>query len=758
MSDDPDLTMAEHNDSEQPLGSDGEHQRAVLGDVEAQFRLGERCRTGRGGTQDNAQAFQWYRMAAAAGHPGAQNSLGICLTKGIGCEKDILAGVEFFRQAAAQGLPLAMNNLGSAYRKGQGVAQSHEQAVAWFSRAAYMGLASAQNSLASCFQHGEGTPVNPATAATWYRKAAEQGYALAQRNLGSCYRDGFGVDRDLVESAKWYAKAAHQGNEYAQYHLGMLYLSGSGVERNAVLAAEFFRKAAHQGLARAQFQLGICYLRGDGVRMDLEEASRWMRRAADAGSTDAQEHLGKTEGKPSTGKTTRRQIKPVSKPLALESEPTPMVGSARLSAAATSVQPWPTEPPPSIAGPALMAAQDPGGETTNPPRDAVSPSSTPQSTVADVVVPVQARAANLPIQHDYAASDTVGERTPAASQTVHDSDGNFSFIPPPAAKMPPATIATPGISPSITSVAPVQPPLPKAQIEALSVSLAPSDRIPIPATSPERHVVAALEATVSPVKPPSTVPGVFIPPTPQIPQRETIAVSLVPSDRVPVSQPSSRRITATLPSTPAYARDHHADQTVEPFTDSLTKPPSMVGHTIAPATAAFRASNRPTEPNHISPAAVQLYQQGIAWLKGDGVAINKAQGVVCLTNAAKLEYAPAMYLLGQCYEKGDGVAQDKQLALSWYRRAADLGNAPAQYQLAAHLTYGWGMKRDLASAVQWYLLSATQGHAPAQYQLGDCFAKGWGVKPDLVQAVSWWGKAAQQGHQDAQDSLKKFRR
>ena len=703
MSEDPDLTMAEHNDSEQPLGSDGDHQRAVLGDVEAQFRLGERCRTGRGETQDNAQAFQWYRMAAAAGHAGAQNSLGTCLTKGIGCEKNILAGVDFFRQAAAQGLPLAMNNLGSVYRKGQGVGQSHEQAVAWFSRAAYMGLASAQNNLANCFQHGEGTPVNPITAATWYRKAAEQGYALAQRNLGSCYRDGFGVVRDLVESATWYSKAAHQGNEYAQYHLGMLYLSGSGVERNAALAAEFFTKAARQGLARAQFQLGICYLRGEGVHMDLDEASRWMRRAADAGLTDAQEYLGKTEPRSSTGKTTRRQIKPASKPeskpLALESEPTPMEGSARLSAEVMAVQPWPTESPPSIAGPAL----DPGSEIITSSRDVVSPSSTQQSRMVEALVPAQIRAANLPLQHDYAASDTVEERTPAASSTVHDIDGHLPSTLPPAAETPPVTVSTVGISPLATSVVPVQPSLPKEQIEALSVSV-------------------------------------------------------VPSDRAPVSQPSSRRITATLPTTPAYARDHHADQTVEPFTDSLTKPPPMVGHAIAPTTAAFRASGQPAELGHISPAAVQLYQQGIAWLKGDGVAINKEQGVVCLTNAAKLEYAPAMYLLGQCYEKGEGVEQDKQLALSWYRRAADLGNAPAQHQLAAHLTYGWGIKRDLASAVQWYLLSAGQGHAPAQYQLGDCFAKGWGVKPDLVQAVSWWEKAAQQGHQDAQDSLKKFRR
>jgi hypothetical protein len=344
-----------------------------------------------------------------------------------------------------------------------------------------------------------------------------------------------------------------------------------------------------------------------------------------------------------------------------------------------------------------MSSQDLGVKTTSVPRDSVS-SSTPQLPGADAVVSVPTRAPSISLQYDYAASDTVGERTPAALPAVHDV-----------------------VSSLTTSVAPVQ--LPPA-----------------------------------PTKPQSTTPAVSVPSPAQIPQKETTAASLAPSDRAPVSQPSSRRITATLPATPAYARDHHADQTVEPFTDSLTKPPPMVGHAIAPATAAFFASSRPTEPGHISPAAVQLHQQGVAWLKGDGVAINKAQGVVCLTNAAKLEYAPAMHLLGQCYEKGDGIAQDKQLALSWYRRAADLGNASAQCQLAAHLTYGWGIKRDLASAVQWYLLSAAQGHAPAQYQLGDCFAKGWGVKPDLVQAVSWWEKAAQQGHQDAQDSLKKFRR
>lgn len=224
----------------------------------------------------------------------------------------------------------------------------------------------------------------------------------------------------------------------------------------------------------------------------------------------------------------------------------------------------------------------------------------------------------------------------------------------------------------------------------------------------------------------------------------------------PATTPPIGRIHTPLPKAPSYATGQGGAEQVEPFTASLTAPPAPASD--APATAAFRASSRPDQQPAASPAATALHLQGLAWMNGDGVTVNKQQAVTCFTNAANLAYAPAMFALGRCYEKGEGVPPDKQLALMWYRRAADLGDPQAQHQLAAHLTYGWGVKRDLTAAIHWYLLSAAQGYAPAQYQIGECYAKGWGVKPDQTQAMAWWEKAAAQGHQDAQDSLKKIRR
>lgn len=120
--------------------------KAEQGDAEAQFALGKRYFYGnRDVSQDDEQAFYWYRKAAEQGHASAQTSLGL-----------------YYRYQA---------NFED---------QDYEEAVHWYRRAAEQGDAEAQFELGSCYTDGDGVPRDAEQANYWYLKAAEQGYDDAQ--------------------------------------------------------------------------------------------------------------------------------------------------------------------------------------------------------------------------------------------------------------------------------------------------------------------------------------------------------------------------------------------------------------------------------------------------------------------------------------------------------------------------------------------------------------------------------------------------
>ncbi len=84
---------------------------------------------------------------------------------------------------------------------------------------------------------------------------------------------------------------------------------------------------------------------------------------------------------------------------------------------------------------------------------------------------------------------------------------------------------------------------------------------------------------------------------------------------------------------------------------------------------------------------------GLLYIKGQGVPLDHAKGIVLLRNAAEQNDTDAQYNLGWAYESGTGVPKDTQEAIKWYGRASDRGNAQAQAHLAG-LTAGnsfWGI-------------------------------------------------------------------
>ena len=77
-------------------------ERALKGDVEAQFDLGKNYETGRIGLKkDLVQAEHWYREAANQGEPFAQASLAILYGFGKGVQPDQVQALMWYELAIA---------------------------------------------------------------------------------------------------------------------------------------------------------------------------------------------------------------------------------------------------------------------------------------------------------------------------------------------------------------------------------------------------------------------------------------------------------------------------------------------------------------------------------------------------------------------------------------------------------------------------------------------------------------------------------
>ena len=267
--------------------------KAHLGDVNAQYDLGERYYSGKGVTQNFEKSKKWLTKAAEQGNAEAQNKLGeCCLMSHIVDTTDSKKGVEWFTKAAQQGNAKAMSNLGECYYNGVGVKKDltkakdlYDKAAKWYTQAAQQGNIKAQCDLGECYLGGRGVPQNFTESIRWFTKSAEQGYADAQNWLGWCYQDSSitGGAQDHTKAVEWYKKAAQQEHAKAMRNLGECYYNGWGVPQNYSEAVKWYRKAAKKGEGRAQGKLGDCYYEGVGVSKDTVEAMKWWEKGREQG-------------------------------------------------------------------------------------------------------------------------------------------------------------------------------------------------------------------------------------------------------------------------------------------------------------------------------------------------------------------------------------------------------------------------------------------------------------------------------------------
>ena len=118
--------------------------------------------------------------------------------------------------------------------------------------------------------------------------------------------------------------------------------------------------------------------------------------------------------------------------------------------------------------------------------------------------------------------------------------------------------------------------------------------------------------------------------------------------------------------------------------------------------------------------------------------------------------ALAQWKLGKAYLSGEGVAQDTAEGMKWIIKAAEQGNAVAQDYMGVMYANGSDVAKDDAEAVKWIIKAAEQGDVDAQYMLGvSYYGLIEGVPEDRVEAKKWLRKAAAQGCAEAQEFLNK---
>lgn len=166
--------------------------------------------------------------------------------------------------------------------------------------------------------------------------------------------------------------------------------------------------------------------------------------------------------------------------------------------------------------------------------------------------------------------------------------------------------------------------------------------------------------------------------------------------------------------------------------------------------AAARPASVP-QPAAAGPSAQGLYDQGMHYLRGEGVMKDEAQAARLLRQAADQGHPRAQDELGTMYRCGlGGLRADPEEAYRWFHRAAQQGDASAQDHLGALLENGVGVKRNLQEALRWYRKAADQGLARALTHLGAMYENGTGVGKDIAQAARYYAEAAGQGDSAAQ--------
>jgi TPR repeat protein len=208
---------------------------------------------------DFTSAREKLERLSLLGDHEAEQRLGVLYQNGEGVDQDYGRAREFYESASLKGNLLAATNLAQLYSEGLGVEQDLEKAAELVRIASEAGVITAQKSYATMLMQGQGVAQSSSDALYWYLRAAMQGDEESGNFLLEVYQ-----------------QEGDAGNAEAMRMLAALYLEGAGIAQNIDLGMEYLERATRAGSETAQSLLVLIYSDGRyGIEVDREASQRW---------------------------------------------------------------------------------------------------------------------------------------------------------------------------------------------------------------------------------------------------------------------------------------------------------------------------------------------------------------------------------------------------------------------------------------------------------------------------------------------------
>jgi uncharacterized protein len=262
-------------------------QSADLGDPLACLQVANFYYHGWGGVGTNLDHYyDWLSRAANLGSTEAEYFMGQYCRTGTGMQRNPEKSLEWYRKAAAKNDPRALYDLAVLYAQQKTNRASLEMSSDYMLRAARGGHRGAQFLYAmNCFS-GDVIPQNFELGKEWLAKSAENGWPKAEFILFQLYYNGSSLvpggahyPKDTTEGIKWLRRAAEQSDFQAESMLAVMMIQGKDMETNLVEAKKLLRDAATHGYAAAENDLGFAIMSGALGERDWVEAAVWCKLA-----------------------------------------------------------------------------------------------------------------------------------------------------------------------------------------------------------------------------------------------------------------------------------------------------------------------------------------------------------------------------------------------------------------------------------------------------------------------------------------------
>ncbi|MDP3269730.1 MAG: tetratricopeptide repeat protein [Legionella sp.] len=267
--------------------------RAILGDAQSQFEIGQMFQYGIGVAQNNDSAIIFYQNAAEQQHLGAEYNLGILYLTHAKDENDYQLALNWLTDAAFKGNKKSQYVLANLLREGkvgpdgkQYIQPNHEQGMSMLYLSAANNYGPAEYELAEHLakEYNNGLSVDVKKHKIALIRQLYQGAAqarIAQALVPLAFYNA--MDEDKEKQAKAFQVAeneANAGNEKAALLLGLLYDRGIGVSADPAKAIFWYQQTGENPVS--QFILGTYTAEGKGVTGDKDKGMVELQLSSEA--------------------------------------------------------------------------------------------------------------------------------------------------------------------------------------------------------------------------------------------------------------------------------------------------------------------------------------------------------------------------------------------------------------------------------------------------------------------------------------------